>query len=90
MNSVAGNALIITTLIILNTILQSDYVIQKMNDNVWSFMRLDEDRPFDKFMITLVHLVVFISLAATGGMGIISLTQDVTKKIANTAASLKK
>ena len=90
MKDAVGNALMVSTLIVLNTVLQSDYMIEKMNNNAWTFMNLDENSSFDRLMLTLVHLVVFITIAATGGAGILAATQDVTKKIANTAASLKK
>lgn len=90
MKDAVGNALMVSTLIVLNTVLQSDYMIETMNDNVWTFMNLNENSSFDRLMITLVHLIVFIVIGATGGAGILALTQDVTKQIANTATSIKK
>lgn len=90
MKDAIGNALMVSTLIVLNTFLQSDYMIEKMNDNVWSFMNLDENSSFDRLILTLVHLIVFVVISATGGAGILALTQDLTKQVATTAASLKK
>jgi predicted histidine transporter YuiF (NhaC family) len=84
----------VTTLIILNTFLQTDLMVGTMYDNIWKNMLQSErdvrsDRTL-RFYVELIHMIAFIGIAATGGMGVLAVTQDLTKKIANTAASLKK